>query len=105
LTTAILRFQFPYGLVKRQSKIVLYGAGLLGRSYYAQLMLSAWADVVLWCEDENPFGLRCIQEPAQICQVAFDSVLIAYASRKLAGDAKEFLRGIGVPNEKIICEI
>jgi hypothetical protein len=102
LTTAILRFQFPYNLVKRNSKLILYGAGLLGRSYYAQLMLSSWADVVLWCEKENSADLHCISNPLQISSTQFDNVLIAYATQNQIDKAINVLRDVGIPNNKIL---
>lgn len=52
MTTAILRFQFPYEKVTRGSKIVLVGKGLVGRYWYAQLLLSNYAEVVYWAENE-----------------------------------------------------
>lgn len=103
LTTAIMRFQFPYKMVTHRSKIVLYGAGLLGRHYYAQIMLSAWVDVVLWVEKTNPEQLHYIKDPEQICNVEFDSVLIAYATKKPAKEAIEYLHSIGISDDKIIC--
>lgn len=52
MTTAILRFQFPYDEVEKGSKIVLIGKGLVGRYWYAQLLLSNYAEVVYWAENE-----------------------------------------------------
>lgn len=53
MTTAMLRFQFPYDDVKKGSKIVLVGKGLVGRYWYAQLLLSGYADVAAWVDNEN----------------------------------------------------
>lgn len=59
MTTAILRFRFPYEKVERGSRIVLIGKGLVGRHWYAQLILSDYCEVVFWAkhEDEIPDGL------------------------------------------------
>lgn len=53
MTTAILRFQFPYNEVSKGSKLVLVGKGLVGRYWYAQLLLSDHAEVVAWVNDES----------------------------------------------------
>lgn len=53
MITAILRFQFPYNEVSKGSKLVLVGKGLVGRYWYAQLLLSDHAEVVAWVNDES----------------------------------------------------
>lgn len=53
MTSAILRFKFPYEKVKEGSRIVLVGKGLESRYWYAQLLLSGYADVVAWVDDEK----------------------------------------------------
>lgn len=67
MTTAILRFQFPYEKVPRGSKIILVGKGMVGRYWYAQLLLSDYAEVVYWAENEADV-------PSDIL---FDDVVIA----------------------------
>ncbi|MBQ9361205.1 MAG: glycosyltransferase family 2 protein [Lachnospiraceae bacterium] len=52
-TTAILRFKAPYEKIDRGSRIVLVGRGLVGRYWYAQLMLSGYCEVVAWVSDET----------------------------------------------------
>lgn len=61
MTTAILRFQFPYEEVLKGSKLVLVGKGLVGRYWYSQLLLSGYAEVVAWVENENsiPKNIVC----------------------------------------------
>ncbi len=53
MTSAILRFQFPYEKIKKGSRIVLVGKGLVTRYWYAQLLLSEYAEVVAWVDDES----------------------------------------------------
>ena len=101
-TTASLRFQFPYDVIARDSRIVLYGAGPMGRHFYSQIMLSGYCDVVLWVEKENPSQLSYIRKVPEIEGAEYDTVLIAYVQPKLIGDAIVYLNCIGVPNEKII---
>ena len=50
-TTAILRFQVPYDRIPRGGKIVLAGKGIVGRYWYAQLLLSDYCEVVFWTDD------------------------------------------------------
>lgn len=65
-TTAILRFPVPYDAIQRGSKIVLVGKGLIGRYWYAQLLLSEYCEVVYWADSAE-----------QIPDIAYDSILEA----------------------------
>ena len=59
-TTAILRFQVPYDRFPKGGKVVLVGKGLIGRYWYAQLLLSDYCEVVVWVDNEEsiPDGLE-----------------------------------------------
>lgn len=58
-TTGILRFQVPYDSFPKGGKAVIVGKGLVGRYWYAQLLLSNYCDVVAWVDKEEdiPDGL------------------------------------------------
>jgi glycosyltransferase EpsH len=101
-TTAILRFQFPYKEIKRGSKIVLIGAGILGRHYYSQAMLSSYCDIVMWVEKENSGGHSYIYSYDDLKTVTCEYALIAYSQEKLITDAVTFLHSIGVNDDRII---
>lgn len=60
MTTGILRFQLPYEKISRGDRIVLVGKGLVGRYWYSQLLLSNFAEVVWWADNENdiPYDLN-----------------------------------------------
>ena len=53
MTTAILRFQAPFEGIKRGSRIVLVGKGLIGRYWFSQYLLSDSCEVVCWVADES----------------------------------------------------
>lgn len=67
MTTAILRFRVPFEEIQRGSRVALVGKGLVGRHWYAQLLLSDYCEVVCWVNatDELP------------PDVTYDQVLIA----------------------------
>ncbi len=101
-TTAILRFQFPYEHIKRESKIALIGAGIMGRHYYSQLMLSGYCDVVCWAEQENPFELSYISPLEDVLKYDFDYAVIAYMQKRLIDPALAILEKKGFSKENII---
>lgn len=101
-TTAIMRFAFPYHLIKRECRIILIGAGIMGRHYYSQLMLSGYCDVVCWAEQENPFRLSYISTLDDIKKCEFDYVVIAYMQQRLIDPVLSLLEFMGVKKDKII---
>ena len=58
MTTAPLRFQVPYHEIKKNSRIVLVGKGLIGRYWYSQLLLSKYCEVIFWTDSEKNIPLE-----------------------------------------------
>jgi glycosyltransferase involved in cell wall biosynthesis len=101
-TTAALRLHFPYDAVKSKSRIVIIGAGIMGRHFYAQLMLSAHCEVVMWAEWENKLELSYIKSYDELRNATFDYAVIAYINENLISKAMALLNEMGVPKEKIV---
>ncbi|XME01518.1 glycosyltransferase family 2 protein [Lachnospiraceae bacterium C1.1] len=53
MTTAPLRFQVPYQDIKKNSRIVLVGKGMVGRYWYSQLLLSNYCEVIYWTDTDE----------------------------------------------------
>jgi len=101
-TSGILRFQFPYERIPRESRIAILGAGIMGRHFYSQLMLSGYCDVVVWAEQENPFGLSYISTFDEVRDKEFDYALIAYIQPRLYEPALKLLDEMNFDKRKII---
>lgn len=75
-------YPFPYYLFPERARIVLYGAGKVGSSYYKHLQKDDRIEVVQWI-DKNYQKLNGQGKPIagldQIREVEFDFVLIACA--------------------------
>lgn len=99
-------YQFPYGKIPFQSKIVLYAAGNVGKAFFRQLRLSRYADVVLWVDKnwrniEPEFRVEAVEK---IADTNFDYLIIAI-DNKIAADAiKNNMIRMEVPEEKIVWE-
>ena len=52
-TTAITRFALPKDSIPKNSRVLLVGKGRTGRLWYSQLILSGWAEVVAWIDDDE----------------------------------------------------
>lgn len=101
-TTGILRFRFPFEKIERDSKIVLIGAGIMGRHFYSQIMLSGYCDIVCWAEQENPAELKYISKLEDIKNCQFDYAVIAYVQPRLIEAAMDVLNEMRFDNAKII---
>lgn len=95
-------FLFPFAAVDKNSRVVLYGAGEVGRCYHHQMVESGYCTPVLWV-DKRPDGVKTVS-PEAIAELAagsYDVVLLAILSARFATQMKETLLGLGVPEEKI----
>lgn len=93
---------FPFDKVKKNEKIILYGAGNGGNLFLKQLKMLDYCSVVLWV-DKNYMNLGSeISSPEKIKSVEFDKVVIAIANENIKQSVREFLIKAGISNEKII---
>ena len=98
---------FPFSKIEKDSNIVLYGAGDVGRTLYEQNELIGYVNILLWI-DRNPREVNIkgivvdsIQTLVQFPQI-YDCVLIAIDDSRICGQVKADLAGRGIPSEKII---
>lgn len=95
-------YLFPFELVPRNSRIVLFGAGSVGNSFYRQIAFSGWCEVVEWV-DSKPAELGpLVKKPDCIKMRDVDLVVIAINSEETAGQIMQNLIKQGVPKESII---
>ena len=102
--TGVLRFQFPYDKVPYGSKIALIGSELIGRYYYAEVMLRAYCDVVIWAGSTRTAQFSYIHEYSALKKGGFEYAVIAYADPQRIEEAVSYLRSIGMAENKIIRE-
>ncbi len=97
-------YTFPYDCVPYKSKIVLYGAGVLGRLFYKQAKVSRYADVVLVVDKnwENCDPSMNVKPIETVKEAEFDYVLIANMKGKIAKEIKTTLLSMGVDESKIL---
>lgn len=96
---------FPYGRIHKNSKLVIYGAGMVGKYYFNQIKTSRYCNVVLWvdrnykniCQNEN----LPVNSPDDIKRTDFDEILIAIEEKCIAGAVRKYLIEIGIQEDKI----
>jgi wyosine [tRNA(Phe)-imidazoG37] synthetase (radical SAM superfamily) len=97
---------FPYGQVRQNSNIVIYGAGQIGREIVTLLKSNCYCNVILWVD--KSFDNECIMPPERLIDTPhtdYDYVILATLNKAFAEEMKSKLIKMGVPEEQIIpCE-
>ena len=94
-------FPFPENCVPIGGRIVLYGAGDVGKSYYSQLIYSRYCHVVLWVDRNWELIGAPVSDSSKINEISYDTVLIAVENKEVAKGIKDYLITLGVLEEKI----
>lgn len=98
-------YRFPEGLIPRDCRVVLYGAGDIGTNYYHYIketgacQVAAWVDAA--AEKYRDIG-RDVKDIETLCQTEYDVVLIAVMAKKVSQSIRADLCKRGVPDSKIL---
>lgn len=93
---------FPFDKVSRGEKIVLYGAGNVGRLYRAQLSAIGYCEVVLWVDKNHEKYAETVKAPSEIGQADYEKIVIAIEREETREQVRRTLIEMGVPAEAII---
>jgi glycosyltransferase involved in cell wall biosynthesis len=87
-------YHLPFYLPDMGKRIVLYGAGNVGRSYYKQLAQNEHVTIIAWI-DRGLSGQRIfeceIKSPEILSSIEFDRILIAVKNKKSAEEIERQL--------------
>lgn len=100
---------FPFNLVKHGAKIILYGAGKLGRKYWEQVTACQWCDIICVI-DRNHQNIQDfpveVYAPEYISEeVAFDNIVIAAILQKNREEIYVELLEMGISECKIVSSV
>lgn len=94
---------FPYHLIERKSKVIIYGGGKVGRAYREQIRQNQYCEVIKWIDDNyltlNNSELSAVES---IRDTNFDKVLIAVNDENEIKQIQSKLKKIGVRRKKIV---
>ncbi|GFI49555.1 putative glycosyltransferase EpsJ [Lachnospiraceae bacterium] len=94
---------FPFDRIEKGKRIVLYGAGKLGKTYYHQLLQISYCEVVLWVDKNyqkfKNYGVSAVEE---INKVTYDKIVVAIESADVAQAVRNYLLEKGVQDSDII---
>lgn len=92
---------FPYTTVEKNSDIILYGAGEVGKSYYWQIMNNHYCNIVAWVDKHNSDGKKIVQ-PGQIVNLCSMKILIAIKKKAIVDEIERELISIGIDKERVL---
>ena len=95
-------YLFPYQCIDKGSKIILYGAGKVGQSYYDQINKNGYCDIVAWSDSNTYKENGDIIPPMEIVGMEYSKVVIAIKSKESAEEIIQSLVALGVDRGKII---
>lgn len=104
-STDTVFYLFPYDKVPKNSKIILYGAGKVGYSFWKNIRYGNYVKLVSWV-DKKYLLLRKSGLPVEPLESAitkeFDYIVIAIENKKIVQEIRNLLLKYGLEQEKII---
>lgn len=101
------QYIFPQNHLLYKKRIVLFGSGKVGKSYYLDWKYNASINVVQWIDSSPAMNeiFNCsIQEPGEIVRDGFDYVVCAVLNQQLAEDMKKQLIESEINEDMILWE-
>lgn len=99
------RWQFPFYWIPSKSKVVIYGAGGVGREFVSQLEAKGDIEIVGWFDSNykqlNDIKVAGPQDLFNLNERSYDYIIIAVEQEPIALEIKELLISNKLPKEKI----
>ncbi len=99
-----MRFIFPFKDIKKDSKIVLYGASVEGYDFYRQIVSTGYCCIVLWVDRQYEWWRTMnlpVEPPARIKEVVFDYIVLTAEKQSVADSMRKDLVNMGIDAGKI----
>ena len=99
-----VKYILPEENIKKESKIILYGAGMVGRDYQKQLSQKRY-NVISWVDKEyekyRDKGYQ-VNSISSIKKLDFDLIFVALKKEELFNEVREQLMQRGIEKDKIV---
>lgn len=97
------KYLFPFDKIVAGSKIVLYGAGIVGQTYRKQIEQIEYCEIVAWVDKNyQNFSFNNVSAIEMIDDIQFDYLVIANIDKRSAVSIREDLIAMGIEEKKII---
>jgi len=95
-------YLFPFDMVPRGAKIVLYGAGTVGRMYFRQIKRTKWCRIVAWVDSNSEGYGDEVVPPENGLREDYELIVIALSNEKGIVEVKQYIDSMGAGNHRII---
>lgn len=95
-------WMFPFQKVKVDSRIILYGAGKVGRCLRQQLRATEYCQKICWVDKNPPEDLEEVVLPQSVDFETYDYIVLAIESKDICSQIKAWIIDEGCSEEKII---
>ena len=101
-------FEFPFYRIKKDTKVALYGAGLVGKEYAKQIKEKGVGEVVLWVDNawknyvKEGYDVKPIDS---LLYAEYDCIIVAVRSNVVADEIIHNLIGWGIDESKIFYDV
>lgn len=98
-------YLFPFELVPKGAKILLYGAGDVGREYYVQAKLTGYCKIIGFLDknyDKYENMALPIYPPRKIAELDYDFIVVALKSDVYLEEIISDLTSYGVPKNVVV---
>ncbi len=94
-------YVIPYGNLKKSDRIILYGAGKMGKAVFPLMKDEFAMRIVVWMDAFPGDGIECINKLDKIAPDEYDKIVIAAANYRIVKDMEKKVLEFDVPGEKI----
>lgn len=96
------KYIFPFDKIEKGKKIIIYGAGNVGRCFYNEVSQLSYAERLCLTDSDPQKWSEDVMNPDEAFSGDFDTVLIAVESEATAQRITEDLIKRGIPEEAIV---
>ena len=100
------RYLFPFEKIPLGSRVLIYGAGVLGQEYLKQMMITGYCEVIGFADRNHasyPPMVVPVYAPEEIHGLAFDYVVVALRGGFGVPEVKRLLSEQKVRDEQVVC--
>ena len=99
------QFLFPFGQIEKTDRIVIYGAGKVGKAFWHQMKAANYGSLVLWVDKNYKVyeeqGLP-VSSPNVLKKAEYDRLVIAVLDIKVMYQIRNELLDMGVKSTKLV---
>lgn len=99
---AVQCWRFPVENISLDSRIVLYGAGKVGKDFYDFIQKTRYCQLIAWTDQNWKELGEPIISPERLGQIQYDKIVIAIYRENKALQAKDKLMSMGISEESLV---